>query len=314
MQTFSTLDFATHKQLRAWQEIMSDVYYSLEIKRANAHELRGKIRQYDIGPVSITTFDSDEQRVFRTKSSIACDPDDSYVFVMPVLKDLYFNHGGRAGFVKPGGHVLVNTSEFYELSCPDGFLNWTVKIPGEVLRQRNPFVDDHTGCRFPIDKRMSHLARQHVRTLATTFGNSCSRSSADLANNLIDIIALVINSEIRGSVRETHSNYRIRRRIMVYIRENLKDFELSPKRIAESNGISVSYLYKLFRTTGTTVNEFIISQRIEAAYAMLSTSGSRQMTVSEIAYSVGFRNLSHFSRVFRGKYGVSPSSVRNPPV
>lgn len=313
MKAFSTLDYSEHTQLRVWQEIMSDVYYSLEIKRSQKDGLRGKIRQYDIGPVSITTFDADEQRVFRTKTRIARDPDDSYVFVMPVRKELYFNQNGRSGFVKPGGHVLVSTSDFYELSCPDGFINWTVKIPGDELRQRNPCVDDYTGCRFPVDMQMSHIARQHVRTLAVTFGNSNPRNSVDLARNLIDTIALVIDSEIGGSEGDSHSQYRLRGRIMAYIRNNIGEFDLSPKMIAKAHGISVSYLYKLFRNSGMTVGEFIMAQRIQTAYEMLSTAGARQATVSEVAYSVGFRNVSHFSRVFRERYNLSPSAVRKPP-
>ena len=139
MKAFSTLDYPEHKQLGAWQEIMSDVYYSVEIKRALNRGLRGHITQYDIANVSITRFDADEQRVFRTQSRISRDPDDSYVFVAPVRKELYFSHAGRSGFVKPGGYVLVRTSEFYELSCPDGFMNKTKR-----RGNRNQFIRDQS--------------------------------------------------------------------------------------------------------------------------------------------------------------------------
>ena len=100
MVEFSTVGYSEDKQLGVWQEIMSDVYYSVEIKRTLNKGLRGQIRQYDIGSLSITTFDSDEQRVFRTGSRIARDPDDSYVFVTPVRKDLYFSQAGRAGLIR----------------------------------------------------------------------------------------------------------------------------------------------------------------------------------------------------------------------
>ncbi len=35
--------------------------------------------------------------------------------------------------------------------------------------------------------------------------------------------------------------------------------------IADANGISVSYLYKLFQSSETTVGEYILSQRLQAA-------------------------------------------------
>lgn len=315
MKAFSTLDYTEDKQLGAWQEIMSDVYYSVEVKRAEKHGLRGQIRQYDIGTLSITSFDADEQRVFRTQSRISRDPDDSYVFVTPVRKELYFSQAGRSGFVKPGGYVLVRTSEFYELSCPDGFINWTVKIPGEEMRRRIPDVDDYCACRFANNLPMAHIARQHIRSVALTFGNLNPPNASSLAGNLADSISLVIRSETDGPAGEgdSHSQYRIRRRIMDYIRQNIQDPDLTPKVIAEANGISVSYLYKLFQSSETTVGEYILGQRLQAAYEKLTTSDHAKLTVAEAAYAVGFRNLSHFSRVFRDKYHVTPSAVRKQP-
>lgn len=315
MKAFSTLEYSEDKQLGAWQEIMSDVYYSVEVKRMRSQGLRGQIRQYDIGSLSITTFDADEQRVFRTQARISRDPDDSYVFVTPVRKELYFSQAGRSGFVKPGGYVLVRTSEFYELSCPDGFINWTVKIPGEDMRRRIPDVDDYCACRFRNNLPMAHIARQHIRSMALTFGNVNPPNAASLAGNLVDAVALVIRSETEGQAGEgdSHSQYRIRRRIMDHIRDNIQDPELTPKVIAEANGISVSYLYKLFQSSGTTVGEYVLAQRLQAAYERLTTAHHVKLTVAEAAYAAGFRNLSHFSRVFREKYHVSPSAVRKQP-
>jgi AraC-like DNA-binding protein len=315
MKAFSTLDYTEDKQLGAWQEIMSDVYYSVEVKRTLQHGLRGKIRQYDVGSLSITTFDADEQRVFRTQSRISRDPDDSYVFVTPVRKELYFSQAGRSGFVKPGGYVLVRTSEFYELSCPDGFMNWTVKIPGDEMRRRIPDVDDYCACRFANNLPMAHIARQHIRSVALTFGNVNPPNAASLAGNLVDSISLVVRSETEGHAGDgdSHSQYRIRRRIMDHIRDNIQDPDLTPKLIAEANGISVSYLYKLFQSSETTVGAYILSQRLQAAYERLTTADNAKFTVAEAAYAAGFRNLSHFSRVFREKYHVPPSAIRRQP-
>lgn len=43
---------------------------------------------------------------------------------------------------------------------------------------------------------------------------------------------------------------------------------------------------------------------------MLASDAKRRFTVAEIAYAAGFRNVSHFSRVFTERYQMSPSAVR----
>jgi AraC family transcriptional activator of tynA and feaB len=311
MKAFSTEPIASLKQLQAWQEIMSDVYYSVEIKRNSGRSLRGQIKEYDVGSVSITTFDSDEQRVFRTRQRIACDPDDSYVLVMPARKHLYYSQGGRSGVVPPGGYVLVNASEFYELSCPDGFFNWTIKIPGTDMRDRVPNVDDHCACRLPNSLAMARVARQLVRSVAVTFAQEQLSNESALANNLIDFIALLVLSETQdanGSARR--SSFRLRQRIFNYIQRNLTDPGLNPTKIAEESGISLSYLYKLFSDSQVTIGQMIQAQRLRWAYERLIADRKGQITVAEIAYAAGFRNVSHFSKVFSQKFGLSPREVR----
>lgn len=313
MKTFSTAPLDEQRQLRAWQEIMSEVYYSVEIGRQAGGGLRGLIREYAFGPLSITTFDSDEQRVLRTKHRIARDPDDSYVFVMPARQNLYYSQGGRHGVVPPGGYVLVSTSEFYELSCPDGFLNWTVKIPGPELRQRVPNVDDHCACRFPNDLALARIARQMVRSVAVTYGDTAAEAAPALAGSLMDFVALVLRNEPNGGAGERRSRLLLRRRILGYVRQNLQDPDLGPQRIAEAHGISLSYTHKLFSGYGLTIGQVIQAQRLQVAYERLAADADRRFTVAEVAYESGFRNASHFTRVFTEHFGITPSAARSSP-
>lgn len=290
---------------------MSEVYYSLEIKRERGDGLRGKIKEFELGLLSITTFDSDEQRVLRTRERIAHDPDDSFVFVMPMRQHLYYSQAGRSGVVRPGGYVVVSTSEFYELSCPDGFLNWTVKIPGRELRNRVPTIDDHCACRFPNNAKMARVAQKLISNVATTFAADPPPRQSGLSKNLVDFVALVIQGEnVDGECVERLSRYQLRRRIFAHIQQNLRDPELTPKMIAEACGISVSYLYKLFNETGVTVGQYIQGQRLQWAYEQLASASEGQSTVGEIAYAAGFRNISHFSRAFSQTFEMAPRDVR----
>ena len=270
------------------------------------------IRQFEVGCLSITNFDSDAQRVFRTRPRISCDPEDAFVFVTPFRGDLYYSQMGRSGFVKPGGYVLVSTSEFYELSCSDGFVNWTVKLPGDELRRRIPDIEDYCACRLPNNRAMAGIARNHVYSVAQALEGQGIPNSPGVASNLIDVIVLALNAEA-GREGVKISAPRERARILDYIRRNIHNVDLNPTLIARENGVSVSYIYKLFQSSGVTVGEYILTQRLQAAYEMLALSGEKKTTVAEAAYASGFRNLSHFSRVFQEKYRVPPSAVRKQP-
>lgn len=87
------------------------------------------------------------------------------------------------------------------------------------------------------------------------------------------------------------------------------DQELSLDAVADQFHLSVSYLARLFRDyTGKTFLEYLHELRINSAASLLQ--GDTQLTISEIAYMVGFQSYRTFSRVFREYRGISPSDFR----
>jgi AraC family transcriptional regulator, exoenzyme S synthesis regulatory protein ExsA len=65
------------------------------------------------------------------------------------------------------------------------------------------------------------------------------------------------------------------------------------------------------RVFHTTPGKCLIERRLEHAYHLLSCSDK---TVSEAAFESGFESASHFSRVFRQRFGFPPVSMRRQKV
>ena len=61
------------------------------------------------------------------------------------------------------------------------------------------------------------------------------------------------------------------------------------------------------KTFQTTPGKWLLAKRLEHARTQLAVS---EKTVSEVAFESGFENLSHFSRVFRERFGVPPAAMR----
>ncbi|WP_426366991.1 helix-turn-helix domain-containing protein [Streptomyces sp. E-08] len=95
-------------------------------------------------------------------------------------------------------------------------------------------------------------------------------------------------------------------RIRAHIEEHLMDPDLSPESIARAHHISVRYLQKLFQNDGSTVSQWVRERRLEFCRIELGRS-NRRITMAALAHRWGFSSPSHFSRTFRGAYGMSPS-------
>ena len=89
------------------------------------------------------------------------------------------------------------------------------------------------------------------------------------------------------------------------VETNLSNAEFSAENFASAMHLSRTHLYrKLKATTGMSITDFMRNLRLEKAHLLLSESADN---ISEIAYQVGFNNLSYFARCFREKYNCSPS-------
>jgi AraC-like DNA-binding protein len=80
--------------------------------------------------------------------------------------------------------------------------------------------------------------------------------------------------------------------------------------IAQANGLSVRQAQRLFAQSGVTFTEFVLEQRLSLAHRMLIGPQNRYRKISDIAYNIGFGDLSYFNRAFRSRFGITPSEMR----
>jgi signal transduction histidine kinase/ligand-binding sensor domain-containing protein/DNA-binding response OmpR family regulator len=89
------------------------------------------------------------------------------------------------------------------------------------------------------------------------------------------------------------------------IEKNIDDPDLNIDRFVSQIGVSRMQLYrKIDALTNMTVKEFINDIRLKRAEQILS---EKKTSITEVAYSVGFSDLSYFGKCFKRKYGMSPS-------
>jgi AraC family transcriptional regulator len=92
-----------------------------------------------------------------------------------------------------------------------------------------------------------------------------------------------------------------------FINEHLSE-DLSLNALATLCGLSQFHFAKAFKqSTGMSPHTFIIARRIERAKLLLRETN---LTVSEIAFRLGFADQSHFTKIFRKHTGVTPTGFQ----
>lgn len=98
------------------------------------------------------------------------------------------------------------------------------------------------------------------------------------------------------------------RKVKLLIEERLTEEDLSVDLLARELGLSRSQLFRKIKAlTGHSVLAFIRTYRLQRAQQLLK---STRLSVSEIAYEVGFKNPNHFSAAFKTEFGTPPGATR----
>jgi AraC-like DNA-binding protein len=129
-----------------------------------------------------------------------------------------------------------------------------------------------------------------------------------LERMIFDSLAVSLGNLAENKICQSSLQRGKRIRVVSYIEENLTDADLNPNQVAGAFDISTRYLHKLFSAQGESVSQYILRRRLEQAAELLPRTASNGQTISEVAFRLGFNSQTHFGRVFREKYGLTPKA------
>ncbi len=97
-------------------------------------------------------------------------------------------------------------------------------------------------------------------------------------------------------------------RIMKAIDANISNPMLNVEMLTQEVGMSRTHLYRCVKeSTSLTPSDFIRATRLRQAAELLK---SKEYTITQVAYAVGFNSQTHFSNAFKRQYGVSPTEYQ----
>ena len=97
-------------------------------------------------------------------------------------------------------------------------------------------------------------------------------------------------------------------RIGAYIRENFSN-KITLDRLSTELNLSKSYISHLFKEmTGYTVMEYVMTCRLAQVKFLLEMEPSKPL--KDVSFECGFESVSHFSRFFKEKVGITPKEYR----
>ena len=223
------------------------------------------------------------------------------------------------------------SSGYNVLEAGNGIEGWDIAlktIPDIIISDvMMPDMDGFEFCRkVRKDERTSHIPILLLTALGSREHEieGLSYGADDYITKPFDLVILQTKVEnilsVRQSLKQKYTgeillqprnvilsspDERFLQKAITVVEDNIDDPDLDIEKFASEIGASRMQLYrKLNALTEMTVKEFVRSIRLKRAAQLLV---QKKLNISEVAYAVGFRDLSHFRKCFKQEFGMSAS-------
>ncbi|OIJ95627.1 helix-turn-helix domain-containing protein [Streptomyces colonosanans] len=304
---------ADEEKAAFWRGTVSRTLVPVEVLPLTERPFDGLVVSHRLGYVRISTLEADAARVSRTAALIARAPrSEPQVGVsVQVSGRAVLKQEGRRAEVPPGGLVLYDTARPYAVDYPERFRTHLFHLPRRLLGVPERDLQYASATAISTTEGCGPVLLPFLGILAASAHSYSAPIGERLAGSVADLFSALVAQLARSwAADEAGTNTHLVRRVREYIDHHLGDPELVPERIAHAHHISVRYLHRLFEGEGVTVSRLIQQRRLEACTHELARRGRAAPTVSAVAQRWGFVNPTHFSRIFRAAYGVSPREWR----
>lgn len=304
-KVWNTDGLPVDKALVVWNEAISSAFLDVRTERREHHPVfNARLQSLEAGELCVN-------RLQAPSYSVAGGGDSTHEWAFINLHHqgtCQLRQHGREQSIGPGDVSLNLGCSPFDFSFAAGLGITCLRLPLALLASRTQRLSDAVARPLPVGAP-TQLFVGYAHHLAQSIDALQAWQVPQATHCLMDLLALAVDSHhapdenTRSSVRE--ALYQRARRFLI---EHQGDAALSPLDLAAHLHMAPRTLQCLFQAHHTTFTKTLLELRLLTARQLMARAP--QLQVAQVAYRVGFSDLSYFNRTFRRRFGMTPGEQR----
>ncbi len=309
---YSTDDFPVHERRDWLHEFINQEYAKVEITPPAINDnLFNEVTIYPWKDLRLSSVRSNEIELKRKTQEPNLYTQDAYFLVILVSGNYRLQQNGKEIFLQPGDMSIYDATLAHKISCSKKFSKLIISIPRSILRDRVSGAEHCTAIRIPGNSGTGAIATNFIHSTLNQTNQLAIPEFYALSDYSLDLLTLALATIRPEKFNLSNSHSLILNRIKIYIEAHLSNSDINPTMVANDIGLSSRYINTLFQKEETSLMRFIWRRRLENCRNDLLSPINNGNRISDIAFRWGFNDLSHFSRVFKQQYDLSPKDYRH---
>lgn len=271
------------------------------------------VSSFGLSGLTMHCIDSDPITIHRRDKEITVDRVSDFLLHLQLRGVAIFSQSGETFILEPEEIAIVPGGIPYEVSYPERGAKIILRIPYRIFHDSVMRSEDiRIPARVYRNEGLVPALINMLKSLTIGHGNQLSAiEKFALADSFLSLLGSVVRLRNQsGNRQQKESRSGRMSKILSYIDAHFSDHSLTPAKLAEANHISIRHLHSLFRQSGSTVSKVLWEKRLKATRNDLLDPVLLERTICDIAFQRGFSDSAHFSRSFKGRFGISPSNFR----
>ncbi len=224
---------------------------------------------------------------------------------------IYRNAGGKGIYssvatkFSPGDIHIFDMGQEYAGYYEEGE-KLSVYIPYDMIGY-DPSIDPNQ-IHLPCASHVGRVLRSYLISLFDSVQDVSLCQARILEDGLVRLVESIIKANPLNALTSECFSVARHNAMVRFIDDHIAEPDLNADKLCRSFGASRATIYRDFAKVGG-VSNFIKSRRLQRAYRDLATGSDVSGFVGKVAEQWGFASQSHFSRMFKEAFGVTPRNV-----
>lgn len=306
-EVFDARALPCNERFDVWRQSVLPLFEP-QLEEAPSEGFFARVDGFDLRRVFFCRSEFSGQRYLRRRNHRA-DEGADHLLVQLYLSGGYVGHNGGCAMRMSAGDISLLDLGYTLETRAEASSALSLVVPRDLMFSFVRPERLRPGCTVSGHSAVGEILGHHFRSVWRGLHSASASEAETICHALVGAVAGAFATQQSGDawVPEPECSGAADA-ICDYIDQHLSSNQLTPAHLCRRFACSRAQLYRLFQPLGG-VAAYIRQARLRRCFRELSERSTNPRSIIEVAMHWGFNSQSHFCRLFRQSFGITPSQA-----